>query len=1303
MNKIKILLLALAALFGIEHACAQAVKVYKKDGTSLIVPYSKLEKIITRTQPLEWVDLGLPSGLKWATANVGADYPEDCGYYIAWGETSPKDTYLTDNSVTYNKDMSDITGNAVYDAAASMYDGARMPTNVELNELYRNCDWEWTTQHGVNGTKFTGPNGNSIFLPAAGYRTMSYVSEKGESCYFWTSTPDREQSDLAGCFFIGSGIFSKDLFHRDCGLTIRPVTGDVLVDIQTDSARNVTDVTADIPVTFAYVQEKGVKAGIEYIAGDDVKNVYFDVPADSTMTISLDSLKPETTYSYRAFVERNGGILYSDSKVFTTKIARWIDLGLISGVKWANYNVGAEAPEEYGDYFAWGEISPRESYTEENKLAVPGEIKHVTGDARYDAATANWGGSARMPTRPEIDELYYCCEWQWVIQNGVNGVKITGPNGNSIFLPAPGFRYGTDLQETGLQGYYWSSTSSNEFYSSQAFCLCFTPYDYDSTEIPNYYGISVRPVKGDITPDVHSDYPTNIGETTAEIPVTCTYISEKGVKAGIEYTTGDEVKNIYFDVTADTTIIIKLDSLKPSTDYSYRAFIERKAGYSYTGTYNFKTRVTRWVDLGLPSGVKWANYNVGATFPEQYGNHFAWGDISPKDYYDDNCNTLNKVLPDISGNPKYDAATANWGGSARMPTHLEMMELENCCIWISTEQNGVEGMQVIGPNGNSIFLPAAGYRYHGDLSNDGWKGYYWNSTPIKDGVNSYEFKFELYGDRSSGGSMRYYGEPVRPVSGICMLLGDPKNITVTSADIPVTFTDLPEGDFKTGVEYTLDSVVKKVYADVNADGDITAKLEGLEASTIYNYRAFIEFDNKTLYSVSKQLTTNVNTRWVDLGLMSGTKWANFNIGATLPEESGDYFAWGEITPKDDYTNENSLTFNMKMEDITGNPQYDAATANWGSSARMPTKPEMDELYYSCEWKWTVRNNVYGYTVTGPNGNSIFLPASGYRKNTELHENDVCGRYWESTTNGNTEWSRCFKFVSSEIRFYEYESRSMGLSVRPVSGDLVPDVHTDRPAYVTDMTADIPITLSYVSEKGVKAGIEYTVGNEVKTVYADVNADTTITIKIKGLNPDTNYKYRAFVERKNGNSYTGSYSFKTEVTRWVDLGLPSGIKWAKCNLGARHHTYSGHFYAWGEITSKESYDEGNSITYGKPMTDISGDARYDAATANLGGSARIPTKEEIQELIDNCTWQYIIDSMIHGMEVTGPNGNKIFIPAVGNRIGTTSDGVGQTGYFWSSTPYEDDCFAYDLYYIVSGSPSNYWFNRSSGLPIRPVSD
>ncbi len=169
---------------------------------------------------------------------------------------------------------------------------------------------------------------------------------------------------------------------------------------------------------------------------------------------------------------------------------------------------------------------------------------------------------------------------------------------------------------------------------------------------------------------------------------------------------------------------------------------------------------------------------------------------------------------------------------------------------------------------------------------------------------------------------------------------------------------------------------------------------------------------------------------VDLGL--SVRWATCNVGADKPEGYGDYFAWGEIEPKQSYTKRSSETYGKSFGDIGGDRRYDAARARWGGSWRLPTKVEQDELREKCEWTWTTRNGVNGYVVTSKvNGNSIFLPAAGYRSGTSLNDAGSCGIYWSSTPSGSY---RAYYLYSRDggVDGFNYYYRDRGRSVRPVS-------------------------------------------------------------------------------------------------------------------------------------------------------------------------------------------------------------------------------------------------------------------------------
>ena len=397
-----------------------------------------------------------------------------------------------------------------------------------------------------------------------------------------------------------------------------------------------------------------------------------------------------------------------------------------------------------------------------------------------------------------------------------------------------------------------------------------------------------------------------------------------------------------------------------------------------------------YVDLGLPSGTLWATCNIGANAPEEYGDYFAWGETEPKDnydwntykwydydhrsftkyhrdeaYYDDSGSYIVPADGNTVLDPEDDAAYVNWSPFWRMPTSDQQKELVEHCTWTWTTRNGVFGQLVTGPNGNTIFLPAAGRRLADSLDNAGTGGFYLSRMVLS---NFHAFFLYL----NSGGVswsdwMRPHGGSVRAVR-------------------------MPEE----------------------------------------------------------------NHEYVDLGLPSGTLWATCNIGASAPEEYGNYFAWGETESKETFTWENYKWCEGRFDSMTKyctdsgygsngftdgktelDPEDDAAYVNWGPSWRMPTHEQQRELVEQCTWTWETRNSVKGQLVTGPNGNTIFLPASRSSVQESPWDTGTWGSwafYWSRTLRTNQSDNASdllYPAYPANATWDHYNDRYIGEAVRPV--------------------------------------------------------------------------------------------------------------------------------------------------------------------------------------------------------------------------------------------------------------------------------
>ena len=231
------------------------------------------------------------------------------------------------------------------------------------------------------------------------------------------------------------------------------------------------------------------------------------------------------------------------------------------------------------------------------------------------------------------------------------------------------------------------------------------------------------------------------------------------------------------EVDDENFYTVKLVSPGVGTIY-YRAYILIDNVPHYGAVKSFEWEFAPdWVDLGLPSGTLWATCNVGANYPEEYGNYFAWGETAPKDAYnwstyfdtDDDGNTFNKYNNDggLTGLlPEDDAATVNWGTDWQMPSIAQIEELINSSYTTTswTTLNGVNGRMIVSnSNGNRVFLPAAGNRNDASLSSAGSNGYYWSrslsSSDPRDGCSLYFYSSSIY----TINDYRFYGRSVRPV------------------------------------------------------------------------------------------------------------------------------------------------------------------------------------------------------------------------------------------------------------------------------------------------------------------------------------------------------------------------------------------------------------------------------------------------------------------------------------------------------------------------------------------------------------
>ena len=456
-----------------------------------------------------YVDLGLPSGLLWATCNVGADTPDDYGDYFAWGETQPKDNfswtnyqycmgsfntltkYCNNPDIGYNGFTDDLTTLLPEDdaATANWGDNWRMPTEGEWQELYENTTVTWTTQNGVRGRLFTASNGNSIFLPASGYSNESVPEAAGIIGDYWTSSLDTDYPSGALSFFFNSSNYYIGFCNRLYGRNVR-----------------------------------AVRVGVQNNAPTGAINGLFSVSEGQQVYFSQGNLQYQASTNTWRFAENQYDYVGSDNSNISSNYSGWIDL---FGWGTSGYNHGANCyqpwstSQSYSDYYAYG------SYTY--------NLYDQTGQADWGYnAISNGGNTANQWRTLTQPEWYYVFNTRSTTSgiryakaqvNNVNGVILlpddwssstyslsstntytasfssnsltasqwsTLEQAGAVFLPAAGVRSGTSVGSVGSNGNYWSASYNN---SSSAFNVYFGGSYLGTNGGGRYCGFSVRLVR----------------------------------------------------------------------------------------------------------------------------------------------------------------------------------------------------------------------------------------------------------------------------------------------------------------------------------------------------------------------------------------------------------------------------------------------------------------------------------------------------------------------------------------------------------------------------------------------------------------------------------------------------------------------------------------------------------------------------------------------------------------------------------------------------------------------------------------
>lgn len=514
-------------IFTMSQLTMSQYKLYVnfKDGTNVSYIASTVDNITiqqenSNEQPEEvhdYVDLGLPSGTLWATMNIGAESPEDMGDHFMWGELEVR-TDFSDNEYKWSGrsryEIKKYCTNEYYgqvdnkmvldledDVAHVNWGGYwRMPTRKEYKELLdnNNCTWTWVTKNGVEGYEVTSnKNGNSIFLPTSGYKFSSQWAYQGYYGNYWSSTLDIRDNTGAYYFYFIPSVHAENNNYRTYGHVVRPVIPAINKYTISFNANGGEGTMSSLEVKYAEYTKlpacSFVREGYEFIGWKMISNENGLLFEDETSLSTCEDL-----VLYAQWLPKN--VTYSTHEGY-----KYVDLGL--SVKWATMNIGAESPEDYGDYIAWGALSEDDPYPwglDEECIRYCADSEEYTDDLirlyhSDDAASYNWGGNWRMPTSEEFMELIRECVWTYATRNGIRGYIVSSKvNDNYIFLPAGGTYKGSDA---GLVGCYWTNTASaregnNNSANAFSFEIGSIEIDYYFHEYEYYRDtpMSIRPV-----------------------------------------------------------------------------------------------------------------------------------------------------------------------------------------------------------------------------------------------------------------------------------------------------------------------------------------------------------------------------------------------------------------------------------------------------------------------------------------------------------------------------------------------------------------------------------------------------------------------------------------------------------------------------------------------------------------------------------------------------------------------------------------------------------------------------------------
>lgn len=441
--------------------------------TENLTLYAQWEESLTgMANGHEWVDLGLPSGTKWATMNVGAESPEDYGDYFAWGETQPKATYTLDNYKWYDSETETYTKYPFLTRSMAVEDVENVAIIQKRSTgsgvyLRGNGDWDTLDR------EFTD-KGNGVYeyeQPIILTSEFKIASEDWSTVNYGSYGEDAK----IGTIFVKEG----SQFNLAVPNVIHATK--LILDI------NASTLTIEGTVGGAITYSSWTICGVGELLGE---------PWDPTSTSNLMTESNGVYTLVKYGVELMPIFLTDDILGYGYKVVANGKWGIKEYPAFGNQLLIVDVAGVYDVTFTW---YPEDEYLEATATYVKDIERVMSLELDDDAVNANWGGDWRMPSDEEVAELIDNCTWIWTTQNGVNGYKVISEiNGNSIFLPAAGSNTDEGLYSAGLAGYYWTSslvkTTIVDTYPCCAYNLFFFEKNIVAMDASRNYGRPVRPV-----------------------------------------------------------------------------------------------------------------------------------------------------------------------------------------------------------------------------------------------------------------------------------------------------------------------------------------------------------------------------------------------------------------------------------------------------------------------------------------------------------------------------------------------------------------------------------------------------------------------------------------------------------------------------------------------------------------------------------------------------------------------------------------------------------------------------------------